>query len=767
LVDLYNQGIPSSFTAAAIYSDSIRKLRVKLKKRSVSGGSDAYDASFTTITSDLINLGDIQTGIDDQEWVSGVTRSSLTIEMDNSNGLFNDRTDSGSYWHDSTSVTNYYIPNSLIEIDFGFELHTGTSYYDTFYSGLLRADSMSYTKKNTFKFKVSNKLEWLKSVNLYDTFTFSRSTAFSAIGMVDNVYKYLSSNSPSALSLTVISNSPRNDIFYENIERAEANAFSFVENIAKQSGSILGINRSNQVFMSHFNNSNIQTTLTSFSSDSNTTLYYAFNENTETSDIIDSSGNGNNLTLSADPSTSFPSLTEGKFGSGREFILSQLTVSARNIAFNSPPITYVSPTQNYTLEALFKFKQLNSGYTAASCFNYLNSSVATGTGFAQINLTNNLGVMSLKTGSFDANNEFSNITFGEDQWYYLAMVNDGDSGSANTYFNGVKISSSTASPTVTSFFLTLGPNVDPAGSSANIEFDSLKISEVALTQSQVNDNLALIYGNQLEINASTPSSYDFYNTGPNTNIINIKNYDNGYNKVFNRVINKNQKIDEYLCEFFCNANSTTVSIRQGSHVLSTVVADNDELKGAINDNFSNLIATITGSDLHKFEVTGTGFTAYDGMSSNIFFLDDVATISSFSVTGSATFTSILGQYQFVRKDKQSEYIVQNTASAEEYGVRTFEIKPNENLTNDLSQTTVLANAILDDRKDPKIRMKLSTRFLEGNLDILNKITVNWSPDLNDLSQTAGGITWTSKDFWIIGYEHSWKNNSSNYTLREI
>jgi hypothetical protein len=754
LVDLYNQGIPSSFTAAAIYSDSIRKLRVKLKKRSVSGGSDAYDASFTTITSDLINLGDIQTGIDDQEWVSGVTRSSLTIEMDNSNGLFNDRTDSGSYWHDSTSVTNYYIPNSLIEIDFGFELHTGTSYYDTFYSGLLRADSMSYTKKNTFKFKVSNKLEWLKSVNLYDTFTYRRTPNASGVSLTDRIYTYISNNAPSALSLTTIANSPRNDVLYDNIEKYNNTAFDFVSSLARQTGSIFGIDRNDQIYLTYFNNPNLQTTQTGLVSDSNTVAFYNFAENTNTADLTDGSGNGNVMSI-----TGIASLTVGLFGNGRVFENSGAGRQHIEASITS-------------LEAIINIHNLN---TSANSNGYSFIEYGANSGFYTNELAFGMdGNNELNTDRYQFSAVDKTIFAGEDQWAYFAYT---DNGSGTTFWwNGTKLLSTTATFGVAqthavAFMASLGDPISiNASFGARVEFDSVKFSQVVLTDAEVTTQNAKIWGNKLDL-LSVTSSYNFYNTGINKNIFDMAGYNNGFNKIYNKVIVKKDSFNNlFESKVMVDFNSTTgtdVTVNFGGESTSFLTqTSKTNFVNSFNSTYGkdilcSLQSLTSGIGQLTFQSTINNENADSIKRTNI----DFSNTSALSI--SSEYKSDTSLIHFNKTNKQADYIFVNTASSDEYGSRWFSLDAKDNIADSLSQTTVLGNAILDDRKDPKIRMKLSTRFLEGNLDILNKITVNWSPDLNDLSQTAGGITWTSKDFWIIGYEHSWKNNSSNYTLREI
>ena len=95
----------------------------------------------------------------------------------------------------------------------------------------------------------------------------------------------------------------------------------------------------------------------------------------------------------------------------------------------------------------------------------------------------------------------------------------------------------------------------------------------------------------------------------------------------------------------------------------------------------------------------------------------------------------------------------------------------------------MATSILDDKKDPKIRMKIQTRFLEGSVDILDRITIKWEsvngndePILiwnesnwndNNWAYPSGAITWSEKDFFIVGITHSYSRDISEYILKEV
>jgi hypothetical protein len=129
----------------------------------------------------------------------------------------------------------------------------------------------------------------------------------------------------------------------------------------------------------------------------------------------------------------------------------------------------------------------------------------------------------------------------------------------------------------------------------------------------------------------------------------------------------------------------------------------------------------------------------------------------------------------------------NTSSVYAYTARVYNLSKDilgGNLSND--NIAMVAGNILDTYSTPKIRMKIKTRFLEGDLDLFSRVTINWNPDTRDGfmryevdswdelrverytgEAVAGHITWTTKDFWVIGIQHDYVNQFSEYTLREV
>lgn len=267
----------TDYNSAALCSDTQRLLRIRIKRRYYSSG-DQFDSNWMTVTSYLLNQGlsEISWGLDDQEWITGVTKNAnVSFNFDNSQRAFNDNTDNLSLWS-STTGTTYYINNSLIEVDFGFQMPTGTTYYETFFSGLLKQDTLQYDK-SAAKITAYSKLDYLNNYTLNDIFLSKRVFGVDSVGGVDAAFNFLNSNLPSDLSLTFVSNAPRANIIYNNTTDYNTTLFNFISNSAKNSGSIFGLDNSNRVFLTYFGNSLASDTIDSLPNDSNTALYYQCN----------------------------------------------------------------------------------------------------------------------------------------------------------------------------------------------------------------------------------------------------------------------------------------------------------------------------------------------------------------------------------------------------------------------------------------------------------------------------------------------------------
>lgn len=1094
-----------TFNEVASDSDASPIARVKLKRRYVDSNTSLYDADWTTITGYLLEggLGDINYGIDDQDFIQGVTKiGAVNLTFDNSERKFNDRADStSSLWADST--TDYYIADSLIEIEMGYELATGTQYYPTnpYHSGLIRNDSIVYSlKDNTFRCSVVSKLEWLKSVNIYDTFSYKRVTGASAMSMTDNIYTYINNNAPSELSLTTVANFPRNDLSYENIEKTNENAYSFIESVARQTGSIFGINRSNEIYMTYFDNPYYQNTQTTFDTTS-ADVYYGFTA-TDTSYIADTSGNGYNLSITtaasgADQAT----LTTGKFATNSAY---QFQISSANSSYiysRDTSTTIDSFKTDYTVEMLFKFNEV--GINNSITYLYAEDVYSKPTTSSQ---DHNINIYGL---GFDGDGNFNfNVTsfttarnkkyfIGEDQWYYMAITAPDTTGAVDqkVYMNGTLVhtgsipsigegyisgyvvqsvtavaSLSFASPngiwgdgsnlvftyvdniqvwtiaadttsitllslnnasnpkgirkvgdyfitalnsavasynldiagtftlvhslggysnfnlwsptssiffgvgstTVNSYALSANGSItavdvltvvtsainsmaDPliygnsnnymysqtgratisafsfeaagtfsiiqsydaltttasiaglwcdddhvyvrhetsdnsyltvhtisaSGSLTQIQViqssdiglsnniwgddnyiynawetynrevdgklvlaannsskligattiygdgtflysgdlrkvtiskifkgfsslispnfkvnksldytvDSYKVSNSVLSAGAIKENAALIFSNNFDW--SVTSSYDFYNSGENKNILDVMSYDNGYKRIYNTVLAKKEQYN-YISRFTYNISdsenysTTSFAFRLGNEEFSATlwnetsvteldVDNSNEFKNYINTTYEKLQCEVIGNNY--FELTLNDVSREDA--EKAWYKMESSENNPTDYVDS-TFASAYPYGTFLLDNKESDYVFVNTASVEEWGTREYVLKDDDLITNDLSQTTVMANSILDNYAQPKTRMKIKCKFLEGDLDLFSRVTVHWTPDASDVgmkwdedswgdhwSMRSGNILWEEKDFWIIGINHSFKNQESTYTLREV
>ena len=135
---------------------------------------------------------------------------------------------------------------SLLEVDIGFKLPTGTTFWNDrpYFTGLMRYDTGYYNESDhTFNITSFSKLEWFRDINMYELVNFERIPTGSARTVMDLLFTYPKENAPSALEMTFTTNSPRADIMYSNIEKYQKDVFKLFSSFARQTGSLFGINR--------------------------------------------------------------------------------------------------------------------------------------------------------------------------------------------------------------------------------------------------------------------------------------------------------------------------------------------------------------------------------------------------------------------------------------------------------------------------------------------------------------------------------------------
>lgn len=781
-----------TFTEAAEYSDSKPLFRLKLKRRYVDGGVDTYDDDWQTISSYVLKegLGDIVYGVDDQQWITGVTKiGALDLRLDNTERKFNSYSDTSSFWYDS--ATTYYLANSLIELDLGFELPTGTQYYadKPFHSGLLRQDSLKYNiKNNTVDFSVFSKLDYLKSVNIYEAFSITANPAVSAINLTDKIYTYVNENSPDALSITCSTNFLRNDIYYPDITDVNENAYQYLQSIARQTGSLFGIGRDNNIYMTYFNAGYYQDTKTSFIYDSDTSNYYSCAESSKLSDWIDSGTSSRDLTIE----TGTSSITNGKFGTGGRSIVADLSVESINSAWVGDSALTVS-ANDMSFEALFKFRRLYNYYHEFDDYIWFYQDGYSSQPIVNIGNIRFTSEKCFNLRPYDSDTQVptykKSFNFGENQWYYLAAVNDTVNDEVRTYINGNLIYTKPVSVSSALTTILLGPWYR---GTAEMEFDSVKLSTKALSEDDILNNKARIFGNKYQWQST--ATYDFYNYGVNQNILGVMEYDSGYTNIYNKVIIPNEGLNTYKTQFtYIVISESVCELQVGSKMirnydpplLSPTTFDisyaSTALKEYINDGIGDIgYCTLTTDNEYSIYLTIDEATAKKSSFSAGYF-PQVGTAETFSAV--SPYAACWRTTNFMIDNTPEDYIYQNTSSVYEYGVKNYTLENADNITNELTQTATIANNILDNSSDPKIRMRIRATYLAGDLDLFDRVTVNWRQDSQDASlhwgdsldawgedswgDFAGQITWETKDFWIIGITHSFNNQESIYTLKEV
>lgn len=774
LPNLSNQFINvNTFTTALQCPDAKKIARVKLKRRYGSTTTPQYDTDWTTITSYLMadGIGDIDYGVDDEEWITGLVRNAnVDLEFDNTEGKFNARADSNSLWY-----STYYIPNSLVEVDFGFELPTGTQYFSAtpFISGLISADSVQYTERNTFKCTLLSKLDYLKTKVVSDFFTFKRYSTVSGTSILEKVQAQIADGTiPTALSLSVLANSPRDDIQYEKlVDQQNVDMFTFISNFAKDSGSIFGINRTGELFLTYFGNPYYQATATGLAVDSTTVAYY---KTYMGGYVRDDSGYNQHLSTSG----AFINSVTAKFGAG--FYLNVDTASWGTSTAVRTDFTMTSNLQ--TFEVLFKidnyYAESEAGINSLLKFTQSNA-------LPNVDDLVSIGEKQLKVSTkattyLQQPYMDKQLLFGEGQWNYFASVND--AASRTYYLNGSAIATEATATAAGS----VGTCQVTAHTFADFTVDSIRISNVAKTADDIKNQNAKIFTNKLQFTSS--SVYDFYNYGINSNIYSLESYNNGYSKLYNKVtVKEDIKYDNYYmkCDVWLSTATTSIAfypqVQMGNNFFYTnaVVLTDVASLPALIDLLGNgmCVSTITMNKTPSFGTLIVRNTVDNQDAINKSYVQMLVTWGTYAFTAPAYYYTLKDtlnnkiKLQYVYENVLSDYVFVNTASTIEYGERIYELK--DKILNSYSLTANMANSILGHYATPKITMKIKTRFLEGDLDLLKRVTVHWQADThnqnvtNTYTDNAGAITWGTKDFYITGINHSWQSNETTYSLKEV
>lgn len=375
----------------------------------------------------------------------------------------------------------------------------------------------------------------------------------------------------------------------------------------------------------------------------------------------------------------------------------------------------------------------------------------------------------------------------ENGWMYLTETYSATGRKA--YINGSQVMSSTSVNSMTSsadFRIGIN-NVLGGGKIAAIEFDTLKISPGELTQAQILSTTGMIFGNKFQWPST--NSYSFYNYGVNQNIVSIDDYDLGNTRVYNVVEKENSIETIYRTSFSWTPNSIVMVayIREGNSITPITINSMESLVASLDKRNPNWSATLSGSVV-TVDITNPD---YDDMYKTSLYFTAYGTNPTFSIPENyAGFYQNAGVYynfsaQFALYSDNSAYSIANTASIYDLGTKRI-YKTSDSTTMTSEQFSIIANNMLPTLSTPKIRMKITTRFLEGDLDLFSRVTLNiqgdirdgfleWDKDGYDYGRAekyvgesvAGNITWTSKDFWVIGINHNYNGGKSEYTLREV
>jgi len=407
----------------------------------------------------------------------------------------------------------------------------------------------------------------------------------------------------------------------------------------------------------------------------------------------------------------------------------------------------------------------------------------------------------------------NNYSIREGTWNHMIFdCNVFDTSTFKTYLNGNLIGTGGGliSTGFTGFMVFRGVNGSDLGignSACDIEYDTLKSVLTTVVSEYIPTTVARIFKNSFQWQ-STPV-YSFYNYGKNNNIYAINTYEDGISKLYNKVVVSNyeqNKYTRYTCSFnFYFPSATSAGLYTYVGILKDDAVDNNTLYGfrthnellsilnneerftevSMNNSTGAVVINSAMTDLEACN-TSIGFfsLAHYNSATTVFSLtcsnERNLGISTFSKYVASLSSTHYTQYVVFNKYRnQSELNYVNTLSTYEYGEKIYNLDASKYPQNALENIENIATAFLTDKSQPKERLRIKTRFLEGDLELFDRVTLNWRPDTDspnvyddtdyddDAPTEVGNITWTSKDFWVTGYRHSWRANETEYSLCEV
>ena len=486
---------------------------------------DLYDSSPITITSDVVSISDFQSGIDDEDYIQGTTRiNSIDIVFNNSTRKYNPRHDSlASLWADGSR--SYYIHDSLLDVEMGYKLQTGTSFYKTILSGLIKNETVEYdATAHTMKCSIVSKLDVLKRLNLVDILNPGVSLAGLGTSIIDAIFEEIKTSSPPDLSITTLANSLRKELPIDNITQFNQDGFEIISSIVNQTGSLFGITKNNELFVSYFGNTANQSIYSRLPQDSNTTHFYScLNESITTDNMLDEIS----TTAISISGTNVISMTAGKFGRAR---VVGNSVNTSGVGYLN--LSFPAMTNGYSMEYVARIRRSGANSSDSPDFRLYQTTLTYHNIFSQKNARfgNDYFVINEDVGANDG--IYYPATIGENQWFYVAGVNDNSgSGSRKIYLNGHLFATLSGSANSTQPIVSFAASEE----SKIYEIDHVRFSNIARDASQCAISAGYIFGNNINLQTTKLSSWDFYNFGGLANIYQLNDYNDGLNKIINKV----------------------------------------------------------------------------------------------------------------------------------------------------------------------------------------------------------------------------------------
>jgi len=723
---------------------SLMQIKVSIDRRT---GDKTFEGSWLEVDSKrFISYGDLVNTVNNEsETGSYITNESLNISVNNSDGFFNNEDVVGSYWYDTT--TQYYIHNSKIKIDIGYEEIDGSFVWNAnpFFQGVINYRESTYTAANMATLLLQDYLSVLDGEFLSDIFI----TQFSECSSVGVAWKILHKFVAdwSAFGLTFAGVSLKSNYLITGLKLFTQSKLSLLEDIIKNTGSQLMLDKAGNVYINYFSYVPI-TAAEPFQNVTGTAGLWLFNN-----DNTDSSGFGQDLAGGGTYTTD---------------AIFDYAWKADAYAYNLA-LSEIDTTESYTVEVLMQFNHFYGLQTLDSRI-FILKNESSGTETFSFGITKNQEIIiAINEVSVD-----TGILVGQQTYSYFAFTMDKAAGVVSMFIDGIKVWSGN--------FANVGTSASqgirlPAGTALNSwYYNSIRISNVLKTDAEIFEQTNPLYGSNINKAVSIVS------VSEREDGVELLNYDSGIDKVYNKMTyTGNGVLAGYADLIIYGAptvfpNSNVKIYYNTDTYASEVFRYNTEwfdvagLIAAINNN-----ANMISNNIYAMEIFGQANQVVRIINGSASWPKSEVDCYYWNAEWNLNFPFATGDTGIYLP-----FIIEatNDTSIMKIGVSPFTVETKFDLLNaNVIQTTI--DNVINEKSITRPVGTMDAPFWFNQLGLRDRInltiyeTTKNNGLLDDMilknlpSAEAGGLGWTLKEFEIIGYNHSIDKNKTTYNLQEV